>query len=75
MTDKQKTLETQLWKPEDDRIMDIAESGGKQAKDTKVTVGFATRTWQGHNHSIGCTKSKIAVDGGVNGKWESYEYR
>lgn len=28
MTDKQKTLEMQLWKPEDARIMDIAESLG-----------------------------------------------
>lgn len=53
MTDKQKNLEMYLWKPEEDRIMGVAESlEGKQAKDAKFTFGFAIRTSQEQNQSI-----------------------
>lgn len=62
---KQKQLEIQLWKPEEFRVVNNAGSlEGRQAENSKVTV----RTRQEQNQTIDGTRSKVAVDRGVNGK-------
>lgn len=67
----------QPWKPEEDRMINnnAKSQEVKQAKDSKVTVWFATRIWLEQNQSSGGARSKPAVDGAVNGKWEGYEHR